>query len=727
MKYSTVSFAAGTLLFFAASQFGNVCARAQTIRVVDTFPPTGNGTYNYSSGQIGKVWTNWFGGAFQSVAWDGASDANADPNSGSLKITALFNGANNQFEIYNGATGFNPALNGTQYTNFECNVRFAAGSSLTTNGVEASFGHLEFGVMTPGFGQDYFGSIDVPATNTNWVHVSIPIDAMSDTNLLQIPALLIHIYGPFYSSGLAGASTLWVDNIQFDGQAASTNCLIDWNDVHQRIDGFGASSAWRTFWTTSQADMFFSTNSGTGVSLDGKTQFPFNGVGLSLLRNHINYANSTSPSAVPTTGETSIMQYAQARGARIWSAPWTPAAGFKNTNDIYDANHATGGGINGGSYRGSGNNATNLAYASQLANYVLSMSNTYHVNIYGISMQNEPDANVTSYEACQWTGQQFVDFVTNLSSALAAKGVGSTKIILPESQNWSSDSALWTPTLNNSNGAAAVAILANHNYVPNNQVGDLTIPAQIGVPGKGLWETEVAQIGGAYDGGMANAIYWAGRIHHFLTDAQANAWHYWWLIALNNDNEGLTDTNGIPGKRMYALGQFSRFVRPDYYRIGTKNGGNAEITAFKDSNSQNFAIVAINPNPTNLVQTFTLTNFPGATFVTPWMTTSNLSLAAQDAVIISNATFSYTLPALSIVSFSGMATNITISTPSLAPGKVSMLVSGQPGLNYTLLRSTDLRHWEPVMVSNPAAFHFTMSDTNFFFDGSAYYRVVASP
>jgi len=96
-------------------------------------------------------------------------------------------------------------------------------------------------------------------------------------------------------------------------------------------------------------------------------------------------------------------------------------------------------------------------------------------------------------------------------------------------------------------------------------------------------------------------------------------------------------------------------------------------------------------------------------------------------VIISNATFSYTLPALSIVSFSGMATNITISTPSLAPGKVSMLVSGQPGLNYTLLRSTDLRHWEPVMVSNPAAFHFTMSDTNFFFDGSAYYRVVASP
>src|SRR5205807_42251 len=95
-----------------------------------------------------------------------------------------------------------------------------------------------------------------------------------------------------------------------------------------------------------------------------------------------------------STAETSIMQLAQARSAKVWSAPWTPAAGFKSTNDIYDGNHATGGGVNGGSYRGSGNNVTNLAYASQLANYVYSMSNTYHVSIYAISMQNEPDANV---------------------------------------------------------------------------------------------------------------------------------------------------------------------------------------------------------------------------------------------------------------------------------------------------------------------------------------------
>ena len=62
---------------------------------------------------------------------------------------------------------------------------------------------------------------------------------------------------------------------------------------------------------------------------------------------------------------------------------------------------ATASGIDGGSFLGG--DATNQAYASQLANYVVSMKNTYGINLYALSIQNEPDANVTSYDACQWT------------------------------------------------------------------------------------------------------------------------------------------------------------------------------------------------------------------------------------------------------------------------------------------------------------------------------------
>ena len=83
--------------------------------------------------------------------------------------------------------------------------------------------------------------------------------------------------------------------------------------------------------TESQADMFFSTN---------------NGIGLSLVRSRI------APDG--TTTETSIMQQATNRGARAWSTPWSPPTACKDTNSVY-----------GGNFVSSTSNMRN--YASQLA------------------------------------------------------------------------------------------------------------------------------------------------------------------------------------------------------------------------------------------------------------------------------------------------------------------------------------------------------------------------
>jgi len=104
------------------------------------------------AGHIGNVWGNWFGGAFQSLVWDSASDANTNPASGSMKITANFPVSTDQFEVWDGLSAINPGLNGLQFTNFQCDVRFAAGSA-TKSG---TFGNLQFGIPTPSNGQDYF-------------------------------------------------------------------------------------------------------------------------------------------------------------------------------------------------------------------------------------------------------------------------------------------------------------------------------------------------------------------------------------------------------------------------------------------------------------------------------------------------------------------------------------------------------------------------------------------
>jgi glucuronoarabinoxylan endo-1,4-beta-xylanase len=464
----------------------------------------------------------------------------------------------------------------------------------------------------------------------------------------------------------SSTNSYYLDDAQFVGTVMATNppisgiSTVDWNNVHQRIDGFGASSAWNGSWNTPEEQLLFSTNN--NISYQSGT---YNGVGLSLLRNHIAFAGTTAASALPTTVETAVMQAAQSYGARVWSTPWTPPAGFKSTNDIYDSGEATDGGIDGGSYLGSGNSITNVNYANQLANYVASMKNTYGVNLYAISCQNEPDADVTSYEACQWTGAQIHDFVTNLYSALAAQGLGSTKIIVPESESWSGDQGLFTPTLNDPTTAADVSIVADHDYVANNNVGDQTSPAALSTSGKALWETEVALLSGS-DSSIANGVYYGQRIYQYMTQANANAYHYWWLVASGEGNEGLLDTSAAVTKRLFVFGQYSRFVRPNYNRINATSSQISElISAYKDSVSTNFAIVVVNTNvATGVFQTINLTNFTAAS-VTPWITTATLSLAPQAAVTLTNSSFTYFVPALSVVTFIG--TGSTNILPTIAP------------------------------------------------------------
>lgn len=336
---------------------------------------------------------------------------------------------------------------------------------------------------------------------------------------------------------------------------------------------------------------------------------------------------------------------------------------------------ATGNGINGGNYLGSGNNITNVNYANQLANYVVSMQSK-GINLYAISIQNEPDAVVTNYEACQWTGIQFHDFVTNLHNAFVVKGVSTTQIILPESENWTDPHDLAGPAMSDPAVAADVGIIADHDYVSDNSVGDQTVPATISFAGKALWETEVALLSGS-DPNIDNGVYFAQRIYLYMTQAQANAYHYWWLAA--SDNEGLLDTSVGPAKRLFTFGQYSRFVRPNFYRIdATSSQPSALISAYKATNSTTFAIVVVNTNAdTDLLQTFNLANFT-AVSVTPWITSASLSLAPQSPVTISNYSFTYRIPALSVVTFVGQGNTPpslgAVPDQTINPG-VSVLVT----------------------------------------------------
>ena len=283
----------------------------------------------------------------------------------------------------------------------------------------------------------------------------------------------------------------------------------------------------------------------------------------------------------------------------------------------------------------------------------------YGVPIYAISPQNEPDISM-SYPSCTWTAAQFDSFIPVLSSALSTAGYGSVKIMFPENSSWSTTYDGFTATTMGDSGAAPdVGILAQHGY-------GVTSPAQANTYSgysPHVWMTEDGDdTSPNYTGTMADALAWAQTIHNYLATAQVNAWIWWYLSDLpccgnGTDNSALTDSNGNIPMRAYVTGNWSKFVRPGWHRVGVTNSGGLLVTAFQSPDNLLSAIVVVNSSGSSVSnQAFSVGTALGAA-VTPWLTSSTQNLVAQSPVAVSSGTLTYTIPADSVVTFYG--SNVT--------------------------------------------------------------------
>jgi glucuronoarabinoxylan endo-1,4-beta-xylanase len=406
---------------------------------------------------------------------------------------------------------------------------------------------------------------------------------------------------------------------------------INWTSVKQPIDGFGVAVVNDTSpLTTSLADAFFRTDTGIGLSIvrsqvipDTATCNTYYGTGACI----------ASSGATILNGELQIMKQAQARGVTIFfGSSWSPPASMKS-------NGSWG---SGGNFIG---NATNYAaYAKLLASYV-SLLKANGVPLYAISPQNEPEVS-QSYQSAVWTAQQFHDFIPYLHAALGTAGVSSTQIMFPENACWSTSyHGFAATTMNDSSVAQDVGVMAQHGYC-----GPAT-PVAVNTYGKHLWMTEVSSQSGGYDGSMTEALGWAKIIHGYLATAQVNAF-VWWCTS-DASNACLADASNNLAHRAYATGNWSKFVRPGWFRIDVTDTSGMEITAFKDAASRKFAVVVVNSGASKSNR-FTLNGFSAAT-VTPWITDATRPLVQESDVTVSGGVFSYTIPANSVVTFAGLA------------------------------------------------------------------------
>ncbi|MET8992877.1 RICIN domain-containing protein [Nonomuraea wenchangensis] len=387
---------------------------------------------------------------------------------------------------------------------------------------------------------------------------------------------------------------------------AAAAVVIDPSARRQTIRGFGgmAHAAWIGDLTAAQRDTAFGVGEGR--------------LGFSVLRIPV------PENQADWSRDLATARRAAELGATVIASPWNPPAGMVETF-----------------VRGSQTNARRLkygsygAYAQHLNDFTTYMRNN-GVNLYGISVQNEPDY---AQEWTWWTPAEMVRFLRENAGSI------STRVIAPESFQYLKNMS--DPILNDSAALANVDIIGAHLYGTPYANFPYPLFQQKGA-GKELWMTEVY-----YPNSSDSADLWpqaldvGEHIHHAMVDAEFQA-YVWWYI---RRSYGPMREDGQLSKRGANMAQFARFVRPGYVRIAaTANPvSNVYVSAYRGGDGT-VAIVAINKTTSAVSQQFTLAGGT-ASSVSSWVTDASRNVAPQGAAGVSNGSFTATLPARSVTTF----------------------------------------------------------------------------
>jgi glucuronoarabinoxylan endo-1,4-beta-xylanase len=427
-------------------------------------------------------------------------------------------------------------------------------------------------------------------------------------------------------------------------KAANVSVNVDYTSPRQTVEGFGASVTW----VANDLDSFSPAKQTQILDLLYNTSQP--GAGLSWVRVGSFLCNyNPSPGVYDWNywGIQSGMRWLQRVNAaygvnRFLVSTWSPPAWMKDNNSCTNGGHVLPQyypNLAALKIQWLQNAKTQLGFEAQVE-----------------SVQNEPATRVT-YDSCEWTTAEMSSFVANhMQPALAGSGL-SAKLMLPESSYYSNfDNAWGFPLLSDSGTRAATAIVATHGY---GRTDNLATPCNSCVQyNKPIWQTEDSNLDGRYNGSIDDGLTWSTEIYKALNGGRFSAWFYWWVMTLQNDNQGLinanasTDSFQVP-KRLYVMGQFSRFIRPGSVMLGsTSSDASVQVTAVRPATGS-VAVVLANTGKTSQTLTVSLTGTTSPAMVTPYRTSATENQVQLTPIAISAGSFTITVPSKSVVTVVG--------------------------------------------------------------------------
>ena len=241
-------------------------------------------------------------------------------------------------------------------------------------------------------------------------------------------------------------------------------------------------------------------------------------------------------------------------------------------------------------------------YAEHVAAMIKMIKNETGIELYAISLQNEPQFN-EPYPSCQINPREMRDLIKVVGPRLEREGLN-TKIYWAEAlpaQNAIDD---YIFTVKDDPAAAKyVDIVAIHNYDKDGiNVGgpgsktwaQIYEWAQEPEPSLPTWMTETSGHANTWQG----ALNLAGNIYNALGYGNASAW-IWWSFNADRDSEkyGLVVDNK-PTSRYYISKHYYKYIRPNAVRVYTlSEHEDVPCLAFKNPQLGKVTVIMINKSP----------------------------------------------------------------------------------------------------------------------------------
>lgn len=424
-------------------------------------------------------------------------------------------------------------------------------------------------------------------------------------------------------------ATLTVRGFSCSIAVPGTQVPIDWADLRQTMEGFGASDSnegddGESYYDDATADLCFDPTVGLGLTLY-RIQIAWNPI-YEIVEHH----NSLK---------------AHARGCKLWCAPWSAQESWKTTGPGTPPPFKAGYLLTG--------------RYDDWANYMItaqSVLQSYGISegLYAMSIQNEPDwppgnnpADTSGYPVMRYTYQNLVDFAKVFGPKLATL-TPQPKLLAGEFSGWDHVHPFVTALNADPTAAGLVDIVAVHEYFGND--GPIT--------GWPLWQTEVSELGGVWNPSMADGLSWAKKIHGAVADSNCTAWHYWTLknLSFQDDNASLVRNNNEVAKRGWALAHYARYARPGMRRIpASAVPSNVYISAYRDTTTGAFSIICINDSSSSATLNLSVTGATPTGSVVPHRTSASEDMATLTTVTPVGSSIPVTLAANSITTFTGTA------------------------------------------------------------------------